>query len=131
MTLALAVAVGAAVTAGVFLLLSRDVLRIVVGVSLVGLAANLILFGAGRPKLTSAPPIVSELAAELPAHATNPLPQALVLTAIVIGFALTCFSLVLVLALKQSTGSSDGDGLRAAEPPPGPDGKPPLLEEEK
>lgn len=131
MSLVLAIAAGAAVTAGVFLLLSRDVLRIVVGVSLVGLAANLILFAAGRPKPTSAPPIVPELAAELAVHAANPLPQALVLTAIVIGFALTCFSLVLVLALKQSTGSADGDGLRAAEPPPGPDGKPLLSEEDE
>jgi multicomponent Na+:H+ antiporter subunit C len=62
--------------------------------------------------------------------AVNPLPQALVLTAIVIGFALVCFSLVLVLALKSRTGIADSEALRLAEPPPAADGKPALENEE-
>jgi multicomponent Na+:H+ antiporter subunit C len=58
--------------------------------------------------------------------AANPLPQALVLTAIVIGFSLTCFSLILVLAIVQRTGSRDSERLQVAEPPAGADGKPAL-----
>ena len=48
----------------------------------------------------------------------NPLPQALVLTAIVIGFALACFAIALVLRLNAMTGADDADVLQAAEPPP-------------
>jgi len=121
---ALALAVFATVSAGVYLALSRDLLRCVIGVSLIGAAANLVLFGAGRVG-TPVPPVIPAGETVL-AAAVNPLPQALVLTAIVIGFALTCFSLVLVLALKSRTGLADSEGLRVAEPPPGADGKPPL-----
>jgi multicomponent Na+:H+ antiporter subunit C len=119
---ALALAVFATVAAGVYLALSRDLLRCVIGVSLIGAAANLVVFIAGRVG-TMVPPVIPEGSAVLDA-AVNPLPQALVLTAIVIGFALTCFSLVLVLALKSSTGVNDSEQLRLAEVPPGDDGKP-------
>jgi len=118
----LALGVFATVTAGVYLTLSRDLLRCVIGISLIGAAANLVVFGAGRIG-TALPPVIPPGADVLDA-AVNPLPQALVLTAIVIGFALTCFSLVLVLALKSRTGIADSEALRLAEPAPGPDGKP-------
>lgn len=121
-----AVAVAALIAAGVYLALSRDLLRAVIGISLVGAGANLVVLSAGRVG-ADAPAIVSEGAA-LPAAAANPLPQALVLTAIVISFSLTCFSLALVLAVRQRVGVADSALLRAAEPPPGPDGKPPLHE---
>jgi multicomponent Na+:H+ antiporter subunit C len=119
---ALAVAIFATVAAGVYLALARDLLRCVIGVSLIGAAANLVVFAAGRVG-TMAPPVIPEGETVL-AAAVNPLPQALVLTAIVIGFALTCFSLVLVLALKSRTGVADSERLRFAEPPPAADGKP-------
>lgn len=121
---ALALAVFATVAAGVYLALSRDLLRCVIGVSLIGAAANLVVFAAGRVG-TMVPPVIPPGEAVLSA-AVNPLPQALVLTAIVIGFALTCFSLVLVLALKSRSGLADSEVLRLAEPPPGADGKPAL-----
>ncbi len=128
MTWTLAVAIGALVSAGVYLVLARDLLRCVIGVSLIAAAANLSMFTAGRVG-TMTPPLIPAGETVL-AHAANPLPQALVLTAIVIGFALTCFSLVLVLALQQSTGAADSDGLREAEPMPGDDGKPVALREQ-
>ena len=121
---AIAAAVFATVAAGVYLALSRDLLRCVIGVSLIGAAANLVVFAAGRVG-TVVPPVIPAGESVLSA-AVNPLPQALVLTAIVIGFALVCFSLVLVLALKSRAGVADSAALRLAEPPPGPDGKPPL-----
>ncbi len=120
----LALSVGALLAAGVFLLLSRQLLRLVLGVSLVGSGVNLLLFAAGRIGPT-APPVV-ELGEQVLTGAANPVPQALVLTAIVIGFALVCFSLILALAVQQAGGDADVDSLRDAEPPPGADGKPAL-----
>jgi multicomponent Na+:H+ antiporter subunit C len=127
---ALSVATGAIVFAGVYLVLARDLLRNVIGVSLLGYAANLVLFASGRPVAGMKPPIIAASADALSAGAADPVPQALVLTAIVIGFALTCFSLLLVLAIQQRTGDVDGDRLREVEPPPAEDGLPALSEEQ-
>ena len=122
MSLLLALAIAAVVSAGVYLLLSRDLLRCAVGLSLIGTGANLVVLASGR--FTSiAPPIIADGARVLEG-AGNPLPQALVLTAIVIGFALVCLSLVLVLALKQVNEAADSNDLRDAEPGEGADGKP-------
>ncbi|MBN2195967.1 MAG: NADH-quinone oxidoreductase subunit K [Polyangiaceae bacterium] len=121
---ALALAAGAIVGAGVYLSLSRHLLRVVVGVSLIGAAANLVLLAMARATGPE-PPVIRAGEVEL-AAGLDPLPQALVLTAIVIGFSLTCFSLVLVLAIAQRTRDTDGDALRAAEPHPDRDGKPPV-----
>ncbi len=124
----LAVAIGTILAAGIFLTLSRSMLRVVVGISLIGSAVNLMLFVCGR--VGGTPPIIEEGLQAL-AGGTNPLPQALVLTAIVIGFALVCFSLALVLTIKQQTGAGDTRALRDAEPPLGADGKPPVLEDRR
>jgi multicomponent Na+:H+ antiporter subunit C len=129
MTWTVALAIGAVVAAGVYLVLARDLLRCVIGVSLIGAAANLSMFVAGRIG-TMTPPVVPAGETVLIA-AANPLPQALVLTAIVIGFALTCFSLVLVLALKHVTGAADSALLRDAEPPAGTDGKPVVISDDR
>ena len=83
---------------------------------------NFIVFAAGRAKDTTPPVIPADQQVLDPA--VSPLPQALVLTAVVIGFALTCFSLVLVLAIKQRTRVADSRKLREAEPLPEADGKP-------
>jgi multicomponent Na+:H+ antiporter subunit C len=111
---ALAVTVWLSVTAGIYLALSRDVVRCVLGLAVLGSAANLVLFAAGR--VGSAQPAVVPLGEEALAVAANPLPQALVLTAIVIGFALVCFSLVLVLRLIGQARTDDATALRLAEP---------------
>ena len=124
MSWAVALAVFAASSAGIYLMLSRDVLRCVLGLAVLGSAANLALFAAGR--LGSAQPPVVPLGETVLREAANPLPQALVLTAIVIGFALVCFSLVLVLRLIQRAGTDDALALRAAEPRPDDPVKPPL-----
>lgn len=126
MSWVLVIAIAAVLAAGLFLAMSRHLLRIVVGISLVGAAANLMLFVSGR--LGGAPPVIESGATAL-VDGTNPLPQALVLTAIVIGFALTCFSLILALVVRQRSGRSDADALDDAEPPPGDDGKPAVLED--
>lgn len=119
---AIAVTLGIVVAAGTCLALSRDLLRCLVGLSVVGAGVNLLVFAAGRLG-DAAPPIMAADAVQL-GGAANPLPQALVLTAIVIGLALLCFSLALASRIVAAAGSSDALDLRAAEPPAGADGKP-------
>lgn len=116
MIVVFALTVSLAVAAGVYLALSRDVFRCVVGLSILGGAVNLVVFGAGRIGVGD-PPILQAGETVL-ANATNPLPQALVLTAIVIGFAFTAFSFQLAVRLMQASGTDDVDALRAAEPAP-------------
>ncbi len=110
---------------GVYLTLSRDVLRCVLGLAILGSAMNLILFASGR--IGSGLPAIIPLGERLLGDSANPLPQALVLTAIVIGFALLCFSLTLVLRLIDRAGSDDALALRHAEPLPDDPIKPPLV----
>lgn len=114
--------VAALTASGIYLLLSRDLLRSVVGLTLLGTAINLVLFISGRIGPVQ-PPIVADGLTAL-ADAANPLPQALVLTAIVIGFALACIALVLAVALREDEGTDRVDALRGTEPGDGGDGKP-------
>jgi multicomponent Na+:H+ antiporter subunit C len=123
----LALTVWVTVSAGVVLALSKDVFRCVLGLGVLGSAVNLVLFAAGR--LGSAAPAVVPLGETTLRDAANPLPQALVLTAIVIGFALVCFSLALVLRLIQRADTDDALALRAAEPLPDHPVKPPYVGE--
>lgn len=122
MSLLLLLGIAALVSSGVYLLLARDLLRSVVGLTLIGTAINLVLFTSGRLGPIQ-PPIVREGLQAL-GDAANPLPQALVLTAIVIGFALACLALVLAVALREDEGSDRIDDLRGTEPGEGGDGKP-------
>ena len=81
---------------GVYLLLSRHVMRIVYGVILISASVNLVLFLSGRIG-PNPPPVIPSGETVLSAGAANPLPQALVLTAIVIGFSLVAFAVALAL----------------------------------
>lgn len=111
----LAIAIGAMVTAGVYLMLSGEMLRFVFGLVLISNAANLVIFNSGR--LTEgAPPLIPEGADAPIGLAANALPQALVLTAIVIGFGLFAFAIVLVFRAWTTLGTLDGDEMRIAEP---------------
>ena len=114
MTVLVAFTIFVTVTAGLYLALSRDIFRCVIGLALLGAAANLVLFAAGR--LGSPLPAVVPAGDQVLGDAANPLPQALVLTAIVIGFALVCYSLVLLLRLMRDARTDDARALRYAEP---------------
>ncbi len=115
MEAALSVLVGILVAASVYLMLSRNVLKFMLGLVLLSNAVNLTIFTAGR--LTRAtPPLIPE-GLKTPAEtAANALPQALVLTAIVIGFGLLAFSLVLIYRGYDALGTLDSDSMREAEP---------------
>lgn len=105
---ALALALWATLAAGTYLLLSRDVLRCVVGLALLGSAVNLLLLGVGRSG-SLLPAIVPDGQALLGSSA-NPVPQALVLTAIVIGFATTGFVIEMALRSRDASGTDHVDG---------------------
>ena len=121
--LVFAVTVGAVAAAGLYLATARDAVTVVLGLALLGAAANLFVFGMGRLH-DADPPIVPEGLAAPAGSVANPLPQALVLTAIVIGFALACLALALALALHREPVASGTDALDAGEPAPRPDGEP-------
>ena len=111
----MAILVGVLVAASVYLMLARNVLRFLFGLVLLSNAANLTIFAAGR--LTrAAPPLVPEDLAAPAETVANALPQALILTAIVIGFGLLAFALVLVYRGYQVLGTLDSDAMRHAEP---------------
>ena len=115
MEAALAVLVGILVAASVYLMLSRQILRFLFGLVLLSNAANLTIFAAGR--LTRAEPPLIDIGQAAPdGVVANALPQALVLTAIVIGFGLLAFALVLVYRCYSALGTLDSDDMRYAEP---------------
>lgn len=112
----LAVLVGVILACGAHLLLSRDLFRVVLGSMLLTSSANLAVIVLGRtdhPAPAFIPVGAEQLAAE---QVANPLPQAFVLTAIVIGLALFSFVLALVVPVARRLGTSDVDRMRAAEP---------------
>jgi multicomponent Na+:H+ antiporter subunit C len=100
--------------AAIYLMLSRHIIRIMLGVALLGNAVNLLLFTAGRIT-RELPPVIVE-GDVLPATSANPLPQALILTAIVISFSFFAFLMVLAYRARQSLDTDDTDLMRAAEP---------------
>ena len=114
---------GVFLAAAIYLLLSRSLIRMLLGLVLLGNAVNLLILVAGRLGRI-VPPIALEGAKAPLAGAANPLPQALILTAIVIGFAMFSFLLVLAYRAYQSLDADDTDRMRVAEPRGGP--KPPM-----
>ena len=111
----LAITIGILVSAAIYLMLARSVLRFIFGLVLISNAANLTIFAAGR--LTEGkPPLVPQGAMAPVGEVANALPQALVLTAIVIGFGLFAFALVLMFRAYISLGTLHSDDMRIAEP---------------
>jgi multicomponent Na+:H+ antiporter subunit C len=123
MDYAVAALIGVFITAGVYLLLSRSLVRMLLGLVLFGNAVNLLIFVAGR-LVRAVPPIVPPGLTVPPMGSANPLPQALILTAIVIGFSMFAFLLVLAYRAYATLDADDTDKLRIAEPKGGP--TPPL-----
>lgn len=111
-----ALSFGALLSAALYLLMSRNLLRMVLGLLLLGNAVNLAIFVGGRLS-SSVPPLVPEGSLALAASA-NPLPQALILTAIVISFSLVAFTVVLFERAHRALRTLDPDAMREAEPEP-------------
>lgn len=121
---AVAVAIWCTLFVGARLASSRDLFRAALGLALLGSAVNLIIFASGR--LFTGKPAVVPAGETALGEAADPVPQALVLTAIVIGFAFACFAFVLVLRIVRDAGTDHVDRLRLAEPPAGDPVQPPM-----
>ncbi|MET3926221.1 Na+/H+ antiporter subunit C [Devosia sp. 2618] len=111
----LAALVGCFIALGIYLLLSRSVIRMLLGMVIFGNGVNLLIFTAGRLTRDIAPIIPPGLA-QPDGPIANPLPQALILTAIVIGFAMFSFLLVLAFRAYQSLDADNTDTMRLTEP---------------
>lgn len=123
MEAAFSLLVSAYFAVSIYLLLSKHVIRMLLGVALLGNAVNLLIFTAGR-LVKEVPPIIAPDASVPQDITANPLPQALILTAIVISFSFFAFLLVLSYRAYQDLRTDDTDEMRLAEPageapPPG------------
>lgn len=110
----MALLVGALYAAAFYLLLARSTVRLIFGLLLLGHAANLLIFSAGG--LVRAHPAIVPRGADAPSPGyADPLPQALILTAIVISFAVLAFAAVLVKRAYVETGTDDSEEMRTSE----------------
>ena len=104
-----ALAIGVLAGSGVWLLLRPRTFQVLLGLALLSYATNIFIFGMGRLVMHK-PPIINAENATDPLLYADPVPQALVLTAIVIGFATTALFLVVLLALRGLSGTDHVDG---------------------
>jgi multicomponent K+:H+ antiporter subunit C len=108
MELALASVIGILTAGGVYLLLRARSFDVILGLTLLSYATNLLIFSSGRLVVGKPPVLESGTAATLAQH-TDPLPQALVLTAIVIAFAMTAVTIVIAMRSRSDNGSDHVD----------------------
>ena len=109
MEFAIASAIGVLAAAGVYLLLRARSFDVILGLTLLSYATNLLIFSSGRLVIGKAPVLREGVPGTL-ADYTDPLPQALVLTAIVIAFAMTAVLIVLAMRSRADTDTDHVDG---------------------
>lgn len=115
MELMLSLLVGVLFAAALYTMLRRSIVRLAIGVTLLGHAANLVIFtvsGVSR----SGPPVIEAGSTAPLAGSADPVPQALILTAIVISFGVLAFLLVLIKRVYQTVGTDDSDEMGGTEP---------------
>jgi multicomponent Na+:H+ antiporter subunit C len=115
MELLLAVVAGVLYATGLYLMLRRRLAQVIVGLGLLANGSNVLIFTAAGVTRGAPPVIPAEGTA---ASFADPVPQSLILTAIVIGFGVLAFSLVLARRVHESAGSDDIDAI-GSDPPPG------------
>ncbi|MGI8892201.1 MAG: Na+/H+ antiporter subunit C [Bacteroidia bacterium] len=114
MEVLLAILIGGLYAAGFYMMLRRSIIKLIIGLILLSNAANLLIFtisGITR----GAPPLISEGQETITGEFADPVPQALILTAIVIGFGVQAFSIVLIKKVFQRTGTDDLDDLKSTD----------------
>ena len=111
MELLLAIVIGLLYSAGVYLLLRRSIVKLILGLVFFSHATNLLVFLAGGLSKVR-PPFVAAGKEVADAGVADPLPQALLLTALVIGFGITAFALVLIYRFYKTIGTIDLDEVK-------------------
>lgn len=114
MEIILAFVIGGLFAAGIYMLLRRSLVKLLIGLALLSHAANLLIFTAS--KLTRGnPPVIGMDETVLAAPFADPLPQALILTAIVISFGVIAFALALAYRVYRSVGTDDLDQMQSTD----------------
>lgn len=109
MEIVISLVIGVLAGAGTWLVLRPRTFQVLIGLSLLSYAVNLFIFSVGSLAIDRQPIVQSDLTPNL-VNYSDPLPQSLVLTAIVIGFATTALFLVVLLALRGLSGGDHVDG---------------------
>jgi multicomponent Na+:H+ antiporter subunit C len=110
----MAFVVGGLFAAGLYLIMRRSIVKLTIGLVLLSQAANLLIFTASG-LIRGSPPLVPPGETSPPTPYADPLPQALILTAIVISFGVLAFTLVLVKRAYQTVGTDDLDDMRSTD----------------
>lgn len=113
MNLILALMIGILYTAGLYMMMRRSFVKVLIGLILLGHAANLLIFTVGR--ITKGNPSFLNNEGMIFEPFADPLPQALILTAIVIGFGVQAFAIVLFKRAYQSAGTDDLDEMKKTD----------------
>ncbi len=114
MEVLMAILIGGLYAGGLYMMLRRSMVKMLIGLLILSSAANLLIFvinGLERGR----PPIIDEHAMALSGQYADPLPQALILTAIVISFGVQAFAIILIKKVYQKTGTDDLDQLRSTD----------------
>jgi multicomponent Na+:H+ antiporter subunit C len=114
MTILLALLTGGLYAGGLYMMMRRSIVKLIMGLILLSYATNLLIFTVGGLTRAAAP-IIPEGASEPPVPFADPLPQALILTAIVIGFGVLAFAVVLISQTHRTVGTDNSDNLRGIE----------------
>lgn len=114
MEVVMALIIGVLYAAGVYMMLRRSLVKLIIGMGLLGHASNMLIFSMGD-LVRGNPPLIAHDAALPVAPFADPLPQALILTAIVIGFGTQAFAIVLLKRVYERVGTDDMDGLTATD----------------
>lgn len=114
MELLLVVIIGALYAAGVYMIMRRSLVKLIIGLGLLGHASNMLIFSMGD-LVRGHPPLIPEGAENPLLPFADPVPQALILTAIVIGFGVQAFAIVLIKRVYERVGTDDIDQLTATD----------------
>ena len=114
MAILLALSVGVLFASGAYMLMRRSFVKLVIGLALLGHGANLLIYTVGRPE-RGRPPLVAVGQETPPEPFSDPLPAALVLTAIVIGFSIVAYTIVLIKRAYQDLGTDDLDVMTSTD----------------
>lgn len=114
MEIVLAVLVGGLYATAIYMLLRRSLVRLLIGLGLLSHAANLLIFTAAGLTRTQ-PPVIDAKSTALSTPFADPLPQALILTAIVISFGVTAFALALAYRAHHTVGADNLDRLTSTD----------------
>lgn len=106
--------IGGLFAGAIYMILRRCLVKLIIGLSLLSHASNLLIFTIGRLVRGKAP-IIEQSASQISETVADPLPQALILTAIVISFGLTAFVIVLIEQVYQIVGVDDVDKLKVTD----------------